>query len=108
MKMFRSLENKKLITASYITRYTIRADVLSVKLLNTAKADILEVVARKDSKITKDSIRNLHIPKDMIIGGIIRGNESFIATADTRVLPGDIAVLLALPSALHKIEAFFG
>jgi len=100
--------NKKLITASYITRYTIRADVLSVKLLNTAKADILEVVARKDSKITKDSIRNLHIPKDMIIGGIIRGNESFIATADTRVLPGDIAVLLALPSALHKIEAFFG
>ncbi len=99
--------NKKLITASHITRYTIRADVLSVKLLNTAKADIIEVVARKDSKVTKNKIRDLGMPKDIIIGGIIRGNESFIATADTQIQAGDIVVLLVLPSALHKIEKFF-
>lgn len=99
--------NKKLITASHITRYTIRADVISVKLLNTAKADIIEVVARKDSKITKGKIRDLDIPKEIIIGGVIRGNDSFIATGDTEIMPGDIVVLLVMPSALHKIEKFF-
>ena len=99
--------NKKLITASHITRYTIRADVISVKLLNTAKADIIEVVARKDSRITKGKLRELEIPKEIIIGGVIRGNESFIATGDTEVKPGDIVVLLVMPSALHKIEKFF-
>jgi trk system potassium uptake protein TrkA len=99
--------NKKLITASHITRYTIRADVISVKLLNTAKADVIEVVALKGSKITKGKIKDLDIPKDIIIGGVIRGNDSFIATGDTEIQPGDIVVSLVLPTALHKIEKFF-
>jgi len=99
--------NKKFITASYITRYTIRANVLSVKLLNTAKADIIELVARKDSKVTKAPLRDLRLPKDIIVGGVIRDNKSLIADGNTQIEPGDIVVLLVLPTALHKIEKFF-
>ncbi len=99
--------NKKLIAASLTTRYLIDADILSIKMLNTAEADIIEVIARQDSLITRKSLAELDLPKDIIIGGIIRNNESFIARGSTHVRPGDICVVLALPESIYTIEEYF-
>jgi len=38
---------------------------------------------------------------------VIRGNQSFIVAGDFQVLPGDIVILLVLPTAIHTIEKFF-
>ena len=99
--------NKKLIAASLTTRYLIDADILSIKMLNTAEADIIEVIARQDSVITKKSLAELNLPRNVIIGGIIRNNESFIARGSTHIQPGDICVVLALPDSIHTIEEYF-
>ena len=99
--------NKKLIAASLTTRYLIDADILSIKMLNTAEADIIEVIARQDSTITKKSLAELNLPRDVIIGGIIRNNESFIARGSTHIQPGDICVVLALSDSIHTIEEYF-
>ena len=99
--------NKKLIAASLTTRYLIDADILSIKMLNTAEADIIEVIARQDSTITKKTLAELNLPRDIIIGGIIRNNESFIARGSTHIQAGDICVVLALPDSIHTIEDYF-
>ncbi len=99
--------NKKLIAASLTTRYLIDADILSIKMLNTAEADIIEVIARQESLITKKPLAESGLPKGVIIGGIIRNNESFIARGSTHIQPGDICVVLALPDSLHTIEEYF-
>jgi len=57
--------------------------------------------------ITKDTLRNVHFPKSAIIGGVVRGNKSFIATGDTRIKPQDKVVVFALPEAIFKIEDYF-
>lgn len=99
--------NKKLITASRIFRFTLSNNVQSIKCLNGSDAEILEFIANPNSSITKDKIRNLGFPKDAIIGGVIRGNHSYIALGDTEIKPYDRVVVFALPSALKKVNKFF-
>ncbi len=99
--------NKKLITASYIARFTMDAEVTSIKCLNGVDAEVLEFVVKKDSVVTRMPIRELPIIKDAIIGGVVRGEESYIALGNFQIVEGDKVVVFALPSAISKIEKFF-
>ena len=99
--------NKKLIAASYISRFTINANVASVVCLTSANAEVLEFVVSKDAKITKDIIKNMHFPKDAIIGGVVRDELSFICKGDTLIKPNDKVVVFSLPSAINKVQKFF-
>ncbi|TAJ12503.1 Trk system potassium transporter TrkA [Marinilabiliaceae bacterium JC017] len=102
-----TLINKKLIAASYIYRYTLRANVSHVKCLTATDAEVLELIAQPGSKVTKNPLRKLSLPKDVNIGGIIRGEEAIIATGDTQILPNDRVVVFALPSGISKVEKMF-
>lgn len=102
-----TLINKKLIAASYIYRHTLKANVSHVKCLTATDADVLELVAQRNSKITKGNLRELDLPKDMNIGGIIRGDEVFIANGDTHIQPDDHVVVFTLPSGIKKVEKMF-
>ncbi|MCK5028231.1 MAG: Trk system potassium transporter TrkA [Bacteroidales bacterium] len=99
--------NKKLITASKIFKFTLSAEVETMKCLTGSDADVLEFVAKPDSKITKGIIKTIDFPKDAIIGGIIRGEKGFIAKGDTQIMPYDRVVVFALPSAVKRLDNFF-
>lgn len=102
-----TLINKKQIAASYIYRHTLKANVSHVKCLTATDADVLELIAQRNSKITKGNLRELDLPKDMNIGGIIRGDEVMIANGDSRIQPDDHVVVFALPSGIKKVEKMF-
>jgi trk system potassium uptake protein TrkA len=59
------------------------------------------------SPITRKLIRDLKMPVGALIGGIIRGNESFIAIGDLQIDAGDKVVVFALPGTKHKVEKMF-
>ena len=99
--------NKKLITAGRIFRFTRSAEVSEVKCLTGTDAEVVEFIAKPGSKATKGILRNLDFPKDSIIGGIVRGDTSFIAKGETEIIPDDRVVVFALPSAYSRLEKFF-
>ncbi|MCF8369891.1 MAG: Trk system potassium transporter TrkA [Bacteroidales bacterium] len=99
--------NKKLITASYIARFTMDAEVTSIKCLSGIDAEVLEFVARTKSYVTKKPIYKLDIPTGSIIGGIVRGKNSYIATGDLQIQENDHVVVFALPGAIHKLDKLF-
>ncbi|MCG8411852.1 MAG: Trk system potassium transporter TrkA [Bacteroidales bacterium] len=99
--------NKKLTTAGRIYRFTMSAEVETMKCLTGSDADVLEFVAKKDSKITKACLREIEFPKDALVGGIIRNNKGFIAKGDTHIKADDRVVVFALPSAVKKLDNFF-
>lgn len=99
--------NKKLITASYIIRFTMGAEVTSIKCLSGIDAEAMEMVARHGSAITKKTLRNIKMPKGAIIGGIVRGEDSYIATGDFQIRENDHVVVFSLPEAIQKVERLF-
>ena len=99
--------NKKIISASHISRFTMNAEVSNIVCLTGADAEVLEFVVQEGAKITKASLKSINFPKDAIIGGVIRGNSNFIATGDTEIKSQDKVVIFALPTAIHKVEKYF-
>ncbi|MBC34625.1 MAG: Trk system potassium transporter TrkA [Bacteroidetes bacterium] len=99
--------NKKLITASYIVKFTMGSEVTSLKCLSGIDAEAMELVAKPKSSVTKKPIHKLNIPKGAIIGGVIRGNESHIATGDFQIQEGDKVVVFMLPEAISKVDKLF-
>ncbi len=98
---------KKLSTASYIIKFTMSAEVISIKCLSGINAEVLEMVAKPHSLVTKKPIKNLKFPRGAIIGGIVRGDESYIAVGDFLIEAGDKVVVFALPESIHKVDDFF-
>jgi len=99
--------NKKLITASYIARFTMHAKVVSIKCLSGIDAEVMEFVVKPNSGVTKKPIKKLNMPKGAIIGGVVRGKNSYIAVGDFQILENDKVVVFALPKAIHKVDKLF-
>lgn len=99
--------NKKLITASYIVRFTMDAEVTSIKCLSGIDAEVLEFVVKPGAYVTQRPICKIDIPKGSIIGGIVRGMSSYIAVGDFQIQEGDKVVVFALPEAISKVQDLF-
>ena len=99
--------NKKVITAGRIFRFTMSTKVRTVKVVGGADAEVIEYIVNPGSPVTQAPVGELHFPKDAVIGGVIRGNETLIAMGDTRIKPYDRVVIFALPTALGRIEKLF-
>ena len=102
-----SVINKKLITAGKIFRFTLSNKVRSIKVLNGTDAVVLEFIVNTNSKITTGKLKDLHFPEEAIIGGFVRGNESFIADSESTIRPYDQVVVFANPEAVDKVDKFF-
>ncbi len=99
--------NKKLIAASHIYKFLLDADVSNVKCLTFANADVAELVARPDSRITRKPVRDLHLPKDMTLGGLIRNGQPMLINGNTQIQAYDHVVVFCLDTALSKLENYF-
>ncbi len=99
--------NKKLIAASYMVRYTLGGNVTSLKCLSGIDADIVEFVVRDGAAVTDKPINRLNMPEGAIIGGIIRGEDSYIATGNFQIQAEDRVVVLVLPKTIQAVEKLF-
>ena len=99
--------NKKKIAASYIYQMMLNADVSNVKSLTFADADVAEFTVQENSKITKNKVKDINLPKESIIGGLIRDGKGLLVTGDTLIQPGDHVVVFCLSMTIKKIEKFF-
>jgi len=99
--------NKKMTAASYIYKFTLNAEVQTVKRLTQTEAEVLEFVVKEGCKITGKTLKETEFPKDAIIAGIVRKKKGFIANGSTQIIPEDRVVVFCLPAAISTVEKFF-
>lgn len=99
--------NKKLVTASNIFRFTMSTDVQSIKCLTGSQAEVMEFIVKPNSPATKCTIRDLGMPVDATIGGVVRGDRVFIAVEDTQINAYDRVVVFAMPESVMRVAEFF-
>jgi trk system potassium uptake protein TrkA len=99
--------NKKIATASRISRHTMNPHVTQVKMMTGTEAEVIEYNVPVNARITTGPLKLINFPKDAIVGGGIRNYKPYIATGDTLIQSGDKVVVFALPSAFEKLNKFF-
>ncbi|MBQ3613225.1 MAG: Trk system potassium transporter TrkA [Bacteroidales bacterium] len=99
--------NKKLITAGRIFKFTLSSKVRFIKYMSGTNAEVLEYIVAPDTEITRRPLKDMGFPANAIIGGVIRGNESFIAVGDTHIQAYDRVAVFALPQTVKEVDKFF-
>ncbi|MDR2118505.1 MAG: Trk system potassium transporter TrkA [Tannerellaceae bacterium] len=99
--------NKKLIAAGHIYQFLLDGDVSNVKILAFANANVAELTARPDSRITRKPVKDLHLPDDLTLGGLIRGGQPVIVKGDTHIQAGDQVIVFCMDTAMRKLEDLF-
>ena len=99
--------NKKRVTASNIFRFIMSTDVQAIRCLTGSEAEVLEFIVKPNSPATKAMIKDMQLPQDMIIGGIVRGDKVFIAVGDTQMQAYDRVVVFSMPGSIARAGEFF-
>ncbi|MBQ2784560.1 MAG: Trk system potassium transporter TrkA [Alistipes sp.] len=99
--------NKKLITASNIFRFTMANDVQSIKCLTGSQSEVMEFIVKPNSPATKGRIKDIGLPDDVVIGGVVRGDRIFIAVDDTEISAYDRVVVFSMPDSVMRVAEYF-
>ena len=99
--------NKKTIAASYIYQMLLDASVRGVHNLTSADAEIVEFDAKEGSHITRHKVKDLDLPDEANIGGIVRAGEGILVNGDTQIIPGDMVVVFCKSHVIRHLERLF-
>lgn len=99
--------NKKTIAASHIYQMMLDADVMNIKFLTTANADVAELIPKEGSKVTQKPVKELGLPQGVTIGGLVRNNEGMLVNGNTLIQAGDSVMIFCHNMNMKKIEKFF-
>ncbi|MGI6766922.1 MAG: Trk system potassium transporter TrkA [Lentihominibacter sp.] len=92
------------ITTSTIMRLVQgNKKVLSSQLIQ-GQAEIMEIVATPRMNILDIPLKDLELPRSVIIAAIHRGNKVIIPSGDTEIYEDDKVILLALLNDLASVE----
>ncbi len=99
--------NKKIIAANYIFRFIRKGKIEAIASIHGIDAEIIEYTVTRNSALTKKSLKNLHFPKEALIGAVIRGEDTIIPFGELVLQKEDKAIVFAMPTAISKVESLF-
>ncbi|SFH53648.1 trk system potassium uptake protein TrkA [Tindallia magadiensis] len=99
--------NPVTITASEILRYVQGGKVLSFSLLFGGKAEVTELIVRKNAYVTEKKLKDLELPQGLIIGSVLRKNKVIIPDGETIITAGDRVVIFAVKDDETDFEKYF-
>lgn len=99
--------NKKAIAASHIYQMMLDVDVSNVRFLMMANADVAEFTAAQGSIVTKKRVKDLGMPANTTIGGLVRHDKGMLVSGNTQIEAGDSVMVFCHGINMKKIEKFF-
>lgn len=100
--------SSRLSAANEILRFVRRGRIHSVVTFQDSDAEALEIEVDESSEIAGKSLRDIHLPHDMIVGGIVRGDRAFVPRGQSNIKAGDRLIVIALPGAIQLVGELFG
>ena len=94
-------------TVNEVLKFTMGIGIQSMVTIEE-KGKILELIAKKGSKITKKQLKDVSFPKGAIVSAIVREEEVIIPDGNEKILADDKVVIFSLPTELHEVEKLFG
>jgi trk system potassium uptake protein TrkA len=97
----------RLITASDILRMVRGGKILSISLLIGGQAEVVELIQQSGAPILGKPLKELGIPRGIIIGAILRDGKVIIPNGNSMVLEDDRVIVFTLESHKDKVNRLF-
>jgi trk system potassium uptake protein TrkA len=83
------------------------ASVRGVHNLTSADAEIVEFYAKEGSTITRHKVKDVRLPDEANIGGIVRAGEGILVNGETQIIAGDLVVVFCKSHVIRTLERYF-
>ncbi|MGI6357656.1 MAG: Trk system potassium transporter TrkA [Bacillota bacterium] len=94
------------ITASDILKFIRGGRVVSVSLLLGGNAEVTEVIVGGNLPVVGKPLAELGLPKGIIIGAIVHGNQVIIPNGRSVIQPGDRLIIFCLTTDVQALDVF--
>ncbi len=94
------------ITASDILKFIRGGEVISVSLLLGGQAEVTELIINQNLPVVGKQISKLGLPKGIIIGAIVHGNDVIIPNGSTVINANDRLIIFCLEKDVPSLEMF--
>ena len=97
----------RLLTAEAVLRFVRNSEFLSLSVLEKGSAEVYEIIVNAHMKrIINKPIKDLGLPKGILIGALFRNNDAVIPSGNDVLMPGDRIIIFAAATAVRKVEYF--
>lgn len=100
--------SSRLIAAGEILRFVRRGRIHSVVTFNDTDAEVIDIEVDSASIAAGTKLVDLRMPKDAVIGGIVRGHAAIVPTGDSMIEVGDRVIVFSMPGSINAVERLFG
>ncbi|ACB83853.1 potassium channel family protein [Natranaerobius thermophilus] len=91
------------IITSLIKQKISVEDISNIFSLEEGKVTVMEVKISSNFPVTGQKLQDIPLPRQSIIGCIIRNSESIVPSGDTAIEVGDKLLILSLPEVQSKV-----
>lgn len=99
--------SSRLIAAGAILRFVRRGRIHSVVTFKDTDAEAIELEVAPNSPAVGRSVVELNMPKDVVIGGVLRNGETFVPSGISTIEAGDRIILFSMPDSIETVEQLF-
>jgi trk system potassium uptake protein TrkA len=94
-------------TANGVLRF-VRGDVAAVATFLQGETEVLELEVAPNSPADGALVKDIGLPKDVLIGAIVRDGKAQIARGRSRLRGRDHVVAFAMPAAVDEVRRILG
>lgn len=98
---------KQFVAVNEIVKFIRRQQVAGYAEIPGVDAEIVEFIAKENSKIIKKPLAKIRFPNHAIVGAVIKESGAEIPRGDTLIEPGDRVIVFTLPRELKRVERLF-
>ena len=102
-----ALVSPRAITVSSIMQHIRRGRIKALHSLREGFAEVIEAEVSETSGIANQAIGSIRLPKDVIFGAVVRGDEVIMPRHDLIIRPGDHVIILSAQEQARKVEKIF-
>ncbi len=99
--------SERLLSASEVLAFVRRGGVVSVSLLEGAKAEAVEFIVGAGAAVVGHPLKEVSLPKECLICAYVRGNEAYVPNGDSVLEAGDRAILFIRTQHAQNVMKFF-
>jgi trk system potassium uptake protein TrkA len=97
----------RLLSASEVLAFARRGGVVSVSLLEGAKAEAVEVIVQDGAPVAGKRLMDVKLPRECLVCAYVRDGEATIPNGSSVLMPGDRIILFIQTVYSKKVIKYF-
>ncbi|MDX1449929.1 MAG: NAD-binding protein, partial [Acidimicrobiia bacterium] len=97
----------RLVAAGEILRFVRRGRIHSVVTFNDTDAEVIDIEVENEAVASGSKLIDLDMPRNAVIGGIVRDGKPIVPTGATSIEPGDRVIVFSMPGSITTVERLF-